>query len=401
MHQTSTLAGSMDGLAKGSAWKAVTGYFYRERVAARRFLKQRSDYYETIADRMTDAKGKTLRDFFEDDANRYATDESGRTKYHPRAVLSAIWAERYSQHAGDLGLVFEGTLPDEDVALIRIGQESGSDALAETFRDLARISGIIQKAKENFLTTIFVGLIGVALVVLDLIALPTYIAPTILSFVSNLPKDMYPPVAKSFFGFSDFLEANLILILLAIASGIWAVNWSLPNYVGPWRATLDRFLVWRLYRDFQGALFVAVLATIIKFRGGSSVSLDGALEQLKLTASPYLRQHINRMMDNRTHMSQGGMSDGEAVTRTLDTGLIDRETMWYLLDVQEGAGIAAGLQRTGAKIEGPIMKRIVARALVVRWALLLFGLLVSLGVAVWSRQVVSAMIQALKNFYAS
>ena len=94
MNQTSTLAGSMDGLAKGSAWKAVTGYFYRERVAARRFLKQRSDYYETIADRMTDAKGKTLRDFFEDDANRYATDESGRTKYHPRAVLSAIWAER-------------------------------------------------------------------------------------------------------------------------------------------------------------------------------------------------------------------------------------------------------------------------------------------------------------------
>lgn len=368
--------------------------------AARRFRKERADYYETLADRMDNAKGKTLRDFFESDAVRYAEDEAGKSTKSARAILSAVWADRYDRYAGDLAVVFQGTIPNEDLALIRLGQSAGSEALADSFRDLARVSALIQQAKNEFFTSISVGVLAMLVVVFDLIIIPAFSAPMLLEFFKIIPPSDYPKTAARFFSFADFLSSYLILILALVGGAIWSVQWSLPNLVGPFRVKLDKWLIWKLYRDFQGALFVATLATVIKYRGGSSVSLDTALEQLRHAANPWLAWHIGKMIEKRSNVAISGVADSEAVARTLDTGLIERETMWYLLDVQQGVGISEGLQKTGRRIEGPTLKKIMNRAITVRWILLITAIGISIGLAFWQREVVNVMIQTLKNFYS-
>eukprot|EP01036_Dinobryon_divergens_P052112 gene52112-69729_t len=211
--------------------------------------------------------------------------------------------------------------------------------------------------------------------------MPLYTVPMLRETFSALPLDQLPPRAQTMFGFSDAISANaLVLVIFAAAAGWW-VKWSLTNLVGPWRTKLDQVLIWRLYRDFQGAMFLAILSTIVKRRNNSSTQLPDGLAQLREGASPWMQWHIDQMSSNLSQVNSSQAEENStAIANALNTGLIDQETFWYFLDVQDGAGIAVGLQKTGLRVEGPTLKKVARRAAWLRAAMIVFALLGVFGV---------------------
>ena len=329
--------------------------------AANKFNAQLPEFYESLADRIESAKGMTMVDFFVKDAERYSKDEDGKEIKTPRGILSAHWAERFMDVGGDLALTFEGTIPPEDVSLIRLGQEAGAGALPSTLRDLARLSLLIRKAKSVFFSSIVMGFNAIALVFTALIATPLFTVPKLReTFV--MPEEFIKGVALNLFSFSDFLTNWLLVIVVFAAAILYLVAWSLSNYTGEYRKKLDKYLLWRMYRDMQGALFLAVLSTMVKNRSGAGDNLLVALEKMRVGSTPWRRSHINRMIDNIQDLSVGGLDNSAAIANAINTGIIDRESFFYFMDVQEGQGISVGLAKAGERVEGPMLKMVEKQA---------------------------------------
>lgn len=368
--------------------------------AAGKFRKKRADYYETLADRLENTSGLTLKDLFERDALRYSVGRDGNPIKSPAGILAAYWAERYVEVGGSLAATFEGTLPAEDVALIRVGEMAGSGALPSTLRDMARLTGMIQTAKSTFITTIAVGAGALCVLAGSMLAMPMFTVPLLRDTFSALPVSQIPHRAAMLYSFSDAIKDNVLVIVVLLVGFLWWCKWSLTNLVGDFRMKLDNFGIWRLYGDFQGAMFLAVLSTIVKRRNNSSTQLPDALAQLREGSSPWLAWHIDQMLSNLANVnsSQAG-ENSTAIANALNTGLIDQETFWYFLDVQDGAGIAAGLYKTGLRVEGPTLKKVAARAGVLRAIMLIIALSGILGGAAMTASAGSALTQALKIYY--
>ncbi|ABM39519.1 type II secretion system F family protein [Polaromonas naphthalenivorans] len=368
--------------------------------AARKFKKSLPEFYQSTADRIENAKELKYSTMFERDAVRYSKNEDGKPIKTPRGVLSAHWATKIMDSGGDLALTFTGTLPREDIALIRMGQAAGAGALPSTLRDLARISLLISRAKSIFMTSTFMGVLAIVIMLTVMIITPMYTVPMIKkTFV--IPPEYIPAIAKKLFAFSDFIESYLLYIVGGVAMLLYGVIWSLPNYVGKYRKKLDQYFIWGLYRDLQGALFLAVLSTMVKKRGNVSDNLMVALQQMANHTTPWRRWHITKMIENMQNLDLSSLDNSTAITNALNTGIMDRESFFFLVDVQDGQGLAIGLQKAGERVEGPTLTSVQKQAKII--AMLLLGAAFGI-VGIWVGAHLStskAMIDALKSFMSS
>ncbi len=376
-------------------------YFFGVKGAANRFAKSRADFYEALAARLDDAKGSTLLDIFKTDATRYAYDEDGNAIVTPRATLSAWWAQRHDETGGDLAGIFQGTVPNEDVVLLGLAQKAGAGALPSTLRDLARTTELVQRAKSIFYGTTLSAMMAITVVVGALVVTPFLTVPSLKDTYSGLPVEYYPSIVTTLFAVSDFIGSTLLIILLLVASLVYFVVWSLPNLVGPIRKKLDKWLIWQLYRDFQGALFLAILSTMTKKRGNVSTTITSALEQLRSGGTPWKQWHIDQMLANLEATSSFKNHQNNADVMALNTGMIDRESFFYLLDVFDGQGMDQGLLKAGQRVEGPALKMVEAKAKWVSRLLILFALIV---MGLWTYAHISSAQQAgeaMKTYYQS
>jgi hypothetical protein len=370
--------------------------------AARRFRSKRANYYETLADRLENASGLTLKSLFDRDAQRYSEDADGKAIKTPQGILAAHWAQRYLDTGGNLAATFDGTLPPEDIALIRASELAGGGALPSTLRDMARLTAMVATAKQTFIATTAVGIFAALVLAAALLSLPWFIAPLLRETFGAIPVDQMPTRALRLFAFSDAVQSNALVLLASFGVGIWWVKWSLFNLTGDWRRRLDKFGIWRLYRDFQGAMFLAVLSTLVKQRNNAATQLPDALTQLREGSSKWLSWHIDQMLDNLSSVSSmAAIENSTAIAMALNTGLIDQETFWYFLDVQDGAGIAQGLQKTGQRVEGPTLKKVAARAMALRYVLIIMALGGVLAIGGTTAATTSALTTAMKNYYLS
>jgi len=337
--------------------------------AARSFKRERIAYYEYLADLLADSDGKrNLIDMFKADAQRYA----GR----PRGALAAYWVEKYEESGADLVAAWTGTVPESDLMVIRVAQTSGGAALEQALRDVARVSGLIDKAKSEFVSTITAGLMGVALAVGVLAALPLALVPKMKEAFGFVPIDKWGPLGQRLLGLSADVEAYGLPVLGVLIALVWVVAWSLPNLIGPFRSWLDEHvLIYKLYRDFRGALCLATASSMVKRRAGvAGMRLQDALEQIAKAAEPWLRWHCERIVEN---IEQSGGNGPEV----FDTGLLEKETFFYLADMVETHGFDTGLQKAGGRTERKAGQVVAKRAEVIRWMLLGLGLVSVMGVA--------------------
>lgn len=374
----STQAQNMSGV-----FAAIAEKFNPVGLAAMAFKAKRIEYYEYLADLMADSGGRrNMLDFFKSDAERYAG--------QPRGTLAAYWAQKYEETGADLAKTWEGTLPDADLMVIRVAQNSGGGAMEQALRDVARVSGIIDQAKSEFVSTVAVGALGVTMALGILGALPLYLVPALKDAFGFIPLEKWGNLGKGIVELSQNVSDYWIPALLLVFGCISWVIWSLPNFIGPTRRWLDKhILLYKLYRDFRGAMFMATAASMVRRRAGAGgMRLQEAMLELGAAAEPWLRWHCDQIVEN---INQSGAQSPDV----FDTGVLDRDVLFYLMDMVETKGFDEGLQKAGARTEKRAVKVVGARAAILRWILLVIGLATVMGVGGWVMGVIFEMKQVM------
>lgn len=358
-------------------------------AAARKFSgKARLEYYEVLADLLEDTQGRTsILSIFVRDAERYGN--------AARGVLSRHWAELYETSGASLKETWSGTLPDEEVNLIGVAEKSGSEALIVALRDLARVGEVIRKSKAEFVTTVAVGLMAVTIASAMLLGLPFFFAPFLNESFGFVPVEYHGPLTIRYFALARGIEAVWVFVLAGVVAGIWLTAWALPNWVGEKRAKMDdSFLLFKLYRDFKGSIFMAMLASITKSRSGAVTNQREALMMMQENASPWLAWKIRLMLDRLD--DEGGLD-----ASMLDVGVVDKEVYYLFADIFEARGVSAGLVTAGVRSEERATKAIAARAKVLRWMLLFSSLLVVIVLLGWQNTVIYEFKGAMTNYINS
>ena len=359
---------------------------HQPRLDALRFRSQRADYYEYLADLVEGTQGrKSLRDIFEDDARRYGPETV-------RGRLCQHWAAAYLDAGGDLGLAWSDTLPHGECQLLSCVQEEGGD-LAAALRDLARAVRLASDAWLAVLSAAATGVVAALVAFALLCAIPFFSVPRLQQVFQAVPAEDYPRLTRALFALASGLKQWLVLWVVLIFGVVLLALWSLANLTGDVRAVLDRWLLWRLYRDFQAIRFLSLLAVLIRQHGAADTRLRRALSVQARDAPPWLHTHLQAML-NRI---DGGASGPEI----FGTGLLDPETWWYMADMMDALGVEPGLARVRQRVESRLSARVRRQALVLRWSLLISSLATVLGITLWHYAVIDELRQALTNFYAS
>lgn len=358
-------------------------------AAAAKFHKQRAEYYEYLADLLSDSSGRrNLINIFESDVVRYAGT--------PRGTLSQHWLQRFQENGARLADAWAGTLPERDLMILRVAENTGGDALVQSLRDVARVTTVVDEAASSFKATIAVGLVGLAIALSMILAIPFAIVPQIQESFSFVPVAQWGSLGRMLHSFGGVVE-SVWLLLVAGAVGLVAwTGWALNNLTGEVRSWLDsHVLIFKLYRDFRGALFLAGLSSMVKYRGGSvgAMRLTPALAEIAEVAEPWLKWHCEQVIENIRN-------SGALTPECFDTGVLDREVLFYLLDMAETKGIDGGLQMAGARTESRVVKMVDKRAGVIRWVMLGSALAIAIAISLITMASILEMKSALMRVMA-
>jgi len=356
-------------------------------MARWRFRSQRAAYYEYLAMLMTQLEGrKTLRDIFEDDARRY-----GRRTL--RGQLSARWARRHEDWGGDIAETFSGSLPRDDVALLRAAQLSGAGALAALLHDLARFARLHDRTRRVLRSTMAAAWLAWVIVLMMLAALPTYTVPALLQPFHSVPPEFHGPVTQRLVSVAALLERYLIPFLATALLFALLVWWSMPNLTGRVRQALDRIGVWRMYRDLQSVRFLSLLGVTVRQRGNVGARLRDAVMSQLAGATRWKSWHLHRMLER--------IDDGVVGAETFRTGLLDEPTCWYLADVIAAHGVDEGLLRARDYVEEQLMRHVERRAAALRWALLISATGVLIATVLWHYAALDELRAAMQTWHAA
>ncbi|KRC82981.1 general secretion pathway protein [Achromobacter sp. Root83] len=367
-------------------WSRIVGAVPRSRLDALRFRSRRADYYEYLADVVEGTQGrKSLRDIFDDDARRYGPDTV-------RGRLCGHWASAYLTAGGDLGVAWSDTLPSSECQLLSCVQEEGGD-LAAALRDLARAVRLASGAWKALVSAAATGVVAAMVAFALLCAIPFFTVPRLQQVFQAVPADDYAPLTRALFALANGLRQWLALWVVLLFGAALLSLWSLANLTGDIRAVLDRWLLWRLYRDFQAIRFLSLLAVLIRQHGAADTRLRYALSVQARDAQPWLHAHLQAMLSR--------IDAGASGPEIFGTGLLDPETWWYMADMMDALGVETGLARVRQRVELRLLDRVRRQALVLRWSLLILSLGTVLGITLWHYAVIDELRQALTNFYAS
>ena len=357
--------------------------------AAWSFKKERADYYAYVAAIVKSSGGsKKILDIFEDDLQRYGN--------KPKGVLSAFWYERYAGNGGNLADTWEGTFPEDEIAIIRVAQNAGSDALLRALDDVARLSHLSDEIKSESIGTVFVASISMVMAMGMITIFPIIASDFLSKSYDFIPYSYWSESAKNAHSYAEWIKSNIVFVVIGIAAIIFGAFWSINNFVGPVRNWLDEnFFIYRTIRDLKGALFLSTMSTLTRRRDGVMFNQRKSLELFSHSAkSNWLRWRLEEVIE-------GSDESGAVGVDAFRTGLISSEMFYFLQDMQQANGFSDGFQATGKYVEGTLLKSIIKRMVILRWVL--FG--ISLGLVFYvlktQAQVITDMGEAMKVFLSS
>lgn len=359
------------------------------KAAVRKFHKARANYYQFAASLLRSSGGTIkILQLFENDAQRYA----GKA----RGVLCEYWADKFANNGGNVADTFEGTLPADEVAILRVAQNAGADALLSAFDDVARMAKLSDLVKKESMGTLISGLVGFALAIIMLTIFPLIAVGALKDNYDFLPLEYWGKNGKNLLNYAAWIKANSVYMVLLVGLLFSYVKWSIPNLTSPIREWLDRHnVLYRTICDLKGSLFLATMSTLTKNRAGVMFTLEQSLRLFAESAqSPWLKWRINQIID-------GADATGAIGVDAFNTGLINEEMFYYLEDMNQANGFSEGFEKTGEFVESVILERIIKQMVIYRWALLLIGLAITLVMFVWQFQVIYEMRGAMSNYLAS
>jgi hypothetical protein len=357
---------------------------WRVRWAALWFRPSRADYYQYLADLLKGTSGTLLlTSVFEADVERY-----GRGS---RGVLSAHWLDAFARHGGRVSHTFAGTLPAQDVLMIRVLEErDGPNVLEEGLKEMSANVLLGQQAMAIFYGALVKVGLPLMVVLGMLVMIPTFSVPELKINFAGVPPANYPPAAKELFALSDFLSSHAVLMVVGVAALVGGCIASLSRLRGPLRPYFDRFgMVWGIYRDLQAIRLLTSLALILKKRQDESGLLDEALAQLRVGAAPWLGYQIDAMRQ--------GIADNLDDQDVFDVNIMDQKMTYYLQDLIVSKHLDEALVYIRPRLETSLLKTMAKRASRVSFVLMILAAFGGLYLVQMHNEASSGLQQAMFN----
>lgn len=359
------------------------------KTAARRFQKRRARYYEGMARKMRAGKGsiKPLQ-FFEKDIERYPGE--------PRGILAAHWAQAFTNNGANLANAWEGSFPDDEVAVIRMSQDGASGSLLTALEDVARIARLTDKVRKAVIGTLLAAGFGIALSVFMLTIAPIFAAEHLKGVFGFIPTEEWGSKGTALLNHAERVKSYGFAAVIGVILLVVYIQWTVNNMLGPAREWLDtRIGLYKTVRDLKGALFLFAMATLTRKRGNVMMTMRQSLEMfITSVRSPWLRWRIQQIVDK---VDETGAISSEV----FNTNLLSREMFYYLRDTQEERGFAEGFEETGKYIEEALIEEVLMRLKIYRAVLLLIGIVVMAGVAAWVPSVLYEMKGVMQTYFTS
>lgn len=357
------------------------------RLAVYSFARQLPDYYEDLGSLLETAKNIRQLEIFQSDAARY--------EGTPRGLLSQIWAERYEELGADLAATWEGFLPDDDVAIIRVQQDLGSDAICRALKDLAKTAKIKRQLQSAAQTSVGVGMLAMTIAIMAVAFMPSWGVGVLLQ-AFEVPTSDWGPVGRRLATWANFVHVYgpYIGLVFAIAFG-WVV-WSLDGWVGPGRDWADRkILLYRVYHEMFGIRSALTMATLTRKNASAMLTLRSAIEVLaSSTTSTWKSWQLQRVID---HIDATGAASADVFS----TGIFTQHMYWRLMDVTRAKPLAEAFGVIAQSIQDLWLPKLVRQMVVWRWILLLLALAVVVVLVAAFQSTVGEMKTVMMNAMTS
>lgn len=244
---------------------------------------RRAIFYRDLADAFR--RKVSVRDFLqrEVDNARMLKDKTGIL------VLRTLTNRYASGNGGSLGDLMFGIAPASDLMLLR----AVDDAVNTKAEALERAADAVDFQIRSF-KTLMVSLATPA-IALPLVGVLCIITSEI---IASIARDAPPSIWVGFNGLvkllAEFIDAHWGKVFLAILASIGVLLWQLPRWVGRYRLKVEGLPGFALYRDYNAAIVLSAMSMMI----GSGKTMMQSLVDLRLNATPWLRWHLQRIINS-------------------------------------------------------------------------------------------------------
>lgn len=343
-----------------------------QRWAVRRFAGRRAEYYEDLANLLEFARDMRQQQIFEQDAQRYAGTARG--------VLSQLWAQRYLDSGANLAQTWQGTLPDDEVAIIRVQQDLGSQALIAALKDLAKTARIRRQLRSAAMASLGVGLMALTIALLAVTLMPIWAVGTIKSSF-QIPPSEWGRVGVKLAHWAGLMQTYGLYLLAVLCVAITWVVWSIHNWTGPGRDRADRsILLYQAGHEIAAMQFALTMTTLTRKGTHSMLTLKSAMEVL--SGSVHSRWAAWQLARVGERIEETGGVD----VHIFATGILTQEMQWRLEDLSVARPLHEAFEVIAQNVQELWLPRLVQRMAVWRWVLLIAAVVIVIGV-VFSFQV--------------
>lgn len=350
------------------------------------FKKQQADYFLYLSQLLQGTQGQyTVRSIFAADAQRYGA-------RHYRGRLAAHWLAQYQQNGGNLALTLQGVLSADAWLLLKISQDQGDQALLQALNTLALQLEEQKQFKGMLLQLFWPVAFAVLLLSAVLFLMPWFTVPQLQQTFYAVPEEFYGAHTQRLFAWSQFTQQYGIWLVLTLVVGFVLIVISLPRYSGRWRRYLDVLEPWRSYKSLQ-ALRMLVLLSLLLQNASQQLRLAQALQLMQNSPNRWLRHHLQNI--------QQKIMQGETGAYSFDVGLLNKELVWFLADMELSQGLVRALHLTTLRLQTVLAKRLPLQAQLWRWVVLLGCVMALLSIGGWHYVVIDELRQALLMVYAN
>lgn len=352
----------------------------------REFKKQQADYFLYVSQLLQGTQGQyTVRSIFAADAQRY-----GRAHYRGR--LAMHWLAQYQKNGGSLAMTLQGVLSADAWLLIKISQDQGDQALLQALNTLAHQLEEQKQFKGMLVQLFWPVAFAVILLSAMLFLMPWFTVPQLQQTFYAVPEEFYGPHTQRLFTWSQFTQHYGLWVVVSLTLFLVLMVVSLSRYSGRWRRYLDVMEPWRSYKSLQ-ALRILVLLSLLLRNASQQLRLAQALQLLQSSPNPWLRHHLQNI--------QKKIMQGETGAYSFDVGLLPKELVWFLADMELSQGLASALHLTTLRLQTVLAKRLPLQAQAWRWLVLLGCVTTLLLIGGWHYVVIDELRQALLMMYAN
>lgn len=292
--------------------------------ARRQLRRERSAFYYDLASTLADRVPlfSTFRKY-ESRARRRAPHMAPMYLHMARAIQQ-----------GSLADALEGVANAMEQIVLDAVQTGGDEGMAKGLGFLSDTVDKTERMQDAVRKAVAYPLLLLVVFSLMLTGFSKFAVPVLAEL---LPPQEWPPMGQVLYALSQFIDHFGLLTLVVLLGALAAFIWSLPNWSGPSRARADAHVPYSIYRDYQGAILILALASLMQVQ----VSLNASLERALRYSSPWMRWHLQWIL---RRLAKG---DSRAFGTAFQTGLLSPTLEDRIQDASERSDPVAAFVRIG------------------------------------------------------